>query len=289
MKTALSSKTNRCKQIPLRSVLQQRFPNIPEPRLPSGFDRVGDIAVISIVPELICHEQEIGAILLSLHPSIRVVAKRDGHYNGVYRTLPLRVIAGEQRLITVHRENGILLHLNLAKVYFSIRAAHERARIAALVQPGEEVAVLCSGVGPYPLIIARHSQAREVIGIEKNPVAHAYALRNRLANQHLQPVRFLEGDAATVVAAFPCGFDRLLIVLPYGGETVLLGALGALRVGGTLHLYAMQTKDDHSEAIRWIDTACRRLGRKVHSLGITACGHCGPLVHRICLNAVVDG
>jgi tRNA (guanine37-N1)-methyltransferase len=68
------------------------------------------------------------------------------------------VIAGEDRLTTVHRENGILLHLDLAQVYFSVRSAHERARIAAQVKPGETVAVLCSGVGPFPLIIGPAQQ-----------------------------------------------------------------------------------------------------------------------------------
>ena len=32
--------------------------------------------------------------------------------------------------------------LDLARVYFSTRSAHERARIAGLIQPGEQVAVL---------------------------------------------------------------------------------------------------------------------------------------------------
>ena len=273
--------TDRCKQLPLRSVLQQRFPEIPPYRLPGGFDRVGDIAVIGIVPELIPHERVIGAILLELHPAIRVVARRDGQYSGAYRTLPLRVIAGEQRLTTGHRENGILLHLDLAQVYFSTRLAHERARIAALVQPGEHVAALCSGVGPFPLIIGRHSRAAEVFGIEKNPVAHAYALRNRLANRRLDHVHFLEGDAAEVLPGLSRRFDRILIVLPHGGETLLDAALAALRPGGTLHLYAMQAKGCHGAALVRVKASCDRPGRTLRSAHITTCGHCGPTVHRV--------
>jgi tRNA (guanine37-N1)-methyltransferase len=280
---------DRTKQLPLRLVLQQRFPDIPPHRLPGGFDLVGDIAVLGIVPELIPHERAIGTILLDLHPAIRVVAKRDGQYNGAYRTLPLRVIAGEQRLTTVHRENDILLHLDLAQVYFSTRLAHERARIAGLVQPGERVAVLCSGIGPFPLIIGRHSRAGEVFGIEKNPVAHTYALRNRLANRRLDHVLFLEGDAATVLPGISGPFDRILIVLPHGGETLLAVGLAALRPGGTLHLYSMQTKGCHGAAVAGIKATCRSLGRALGSIDLTTCGHCGPTVHRLCVNAVIDG
>jgi tRNA (guanine37-N1)-methyltransferase len=280
--------SDRTKQLPLRLVLQQRFPNIPPHRLPGGFDLVGDIAVLGIVPELKPHERAIGAILLDLYPAIRVVAKRDGQYNGEYRTLPLRVIAGDQRLTTVHRENGILLHLDLAQVYFSTRLAHERDRIAALVQPGERVAVLCSGVGPFPLIIGRHSRAAEVFGVEKNPVAHAYALRNRLANRRLDHVHFLEGDAAAVLSGLSGSFDRILIVLPHGGETLLNSCLSSLRPGGILHLYAMQARGCHGAAAERVEATCRSLGRALRSAHLTTCGHCGPSVHRICVDAIID-
>jgi len=280
---------DRTKQLPLRLVLQQHFPDIPPHRLPGGFDLVGDIAVLGIVPELIPHERAIGAILLDLHPAIRVVAKRDGQHTGAYRTLPLRVIAGEQRLTTVHRENGILLHLDLAQVYFSTRLAHERARIAALVQPGERVAVLCSGVGPFPLIIGRHSRAGEVYGIEKNSAAHAYALRNRLANHRLDHVHFREGDAATVLPGLSGSFDRILIVLPHGGEALLNAGIAALRPGGTLHLYCMQAKGCYGAAVARVEATCNSQGRAMRSARITTCGHCGPTVHRICVDAVIDG
>ena len=226
----------------LKQTLSVRFPHLDPTRLPGGFDHVGDIAVIGITPELETRAQEIGKIILGLHKNIRVVAKRDGQYGGQYRTLPLRVIAGEERLTTVHRENGINIHLDLGQVYFSVRSAHERARIAALVRPGETVAVLCSGVGPFPLIIGRHSEAQKVIGIEKNPVAHGYALRNLRANRKIKNVHFFGGDAVQGLVNLGRTFDRILVVLPHGGETLLPGALEALRPGGTLHFYDMQTK-----------------------------------------------
>lgn len=272
----------------LKDLLQARFPDIDPARLPGGFDRVGDIAVVGITPEAAPWEHEIGALLLALHPTaIRVVAKRAGTHGGEHRTLPLQVIAGEDRLTTTHRENGVLLHLDLSEVYFSVRSSHERARIAALVQPGERVAVLCSGVGPFPLVIGRHSKAREVIGIEKNPVAHAYALRNLRANRSIRTVRFLAGDAADILPSLDRQFDRLLVVLPYGGEALLPCALDALRPGGTLHFYDMQAKGCSAMTLAKVGAACRTQGRHCHPLHVETCGHCGPTVHRLCLDAVI--
>lgn len=273
----------------LRPILQTCFPDIPPVRLPGGFDRVGDIAVVGIVSELEAHEREIGEIILGLHKTIRVVAKRDGQYGGEYRTRSLRIIAGEERLTTVHRENGITLHLDLAQVYFSVRSAHERARIAALVRPGEQVGVLCSGIGPFPLVIGRHSRAREVVGIEKNPVAHGYALRNLQANRAVTNVRFFEGDAGETLAGHTLTFDRVLLVLPHGGEALLPQALDALRPGGTLHFYDLQSKGCHHATVAKVEAACRETGRRIGRPPFVAtCGHCGPTVHRICLDAVIE-
>ena len=281
--------TNKIAPMNLKQILRTQIPDLNPARLPGGFDRVGDIAVVGIAPEVEAREGEIGRIILALHTTtVRVVAKRNGRYGGDYRTLPLRVIAGEDRLTTVHRENGIYLHLDLAQVYFSVRSAHERARIAAQVKPGERVAVLCSGIGPFPLIIGRHSKAHEVIGIEMNPVAHDYALRNLSVNRTINTVRFLEGDVTRILPALGRAFDRILLVLPYGGEVLLPCALDALRPGGTLHFYDMQTKGCHSATLLKVAAACREKGRRLHPLQAVTCGHCGPTLHRVCLDAVID-
>ncbi|MGE4561154.1 MAG: class I SAM-dependent methyltransferase family protein [Desulfobulbus sp.] len=271
----------------LRSLLARHFPALDPARLPGGFDRVGDIAIFGITPEAMPHAPAIGALVLKHNPFLKVAARRDGDYAGEFRTRPLAVVAGEDRLTTVHRENGVVLHLDLARVYYSVRSAHERARIAALISPGERVCVLCSGVGPFPLVIARHSEAVEIIGIEKNPAAHGYALKNLRANRKLRGVRFLEGDGAEVLPNLEPGFDRILIVLPYGGEMLLPPALAALRPGGTLHFYDMQAKGCHSATLAKVETAAQNMGLHVQLIQVVTCGNCGPTVHRVCLDAVI--
>nr|WP_320011743.1 hypothetical protein [uncultured Desulfobulbus sp.] len=270
----------------LRQILHSSYPAIPYNRLPGGFDRIGDIGVVSITPAAETVEKEIGAHILAHNKNMRVVAKRAGEYEGEFRTRPLAVIAGEQRFTTVHKENGVVLHLDLAQVYYSARSGHERNRIATLVRPGERVCVLCSGVGPYPLVISRHSGAAEVIGIEKNPVAHTYARRNLQANRRLRNVRFYEGDVLEVLPLLEPGFDRILIVLPYGGEVLLPVALQALRIGGILHLYDMQTKGCHGLTQAKVENAVQAQGRDILVQQVVRCGNCGPSKERICLDAI---
>lgn len=271
----------------LRSLLAQHFSDVDPARLPGGFDRVGDIAVIGLVQEVAPFARIIGGLILDHHPNLKVVVRRAGEYGGEFRTLPLEVVAGEQRLSTVHRENGVVLHLDLARVYYSVRSSHERARIAALVTPGERVCVLCSGVGPFPLVIARRSRASEVIGIEKNPVAHGFALQNLRANRKLRQTRFFEGDATEVLAGLKPGFDRILIVLPYGGAPLLPTALSSLRPGGTVHFYDMQTKGCHNATRVKVEEAVLERGLQMGPSQVVRCGNCGPTVHRVCLDTVI--
>ena len=273
----------------LRQILHNRYPALPYNRLPGGFDRVGDVAVVSITPEAEAVEKEIGAHILAHNKNMRVVAKRAGEYVGEFRIRPLTVIAGEQRFTTVHRENGVVLHLDLAQVYYSARSGHERNRIASLVRPGERVCVLCSGVGPFPLVISRHSGAAEVIGIEKNPVAHGYALKNLQANRKLRNIRFYEGDVVEVLPLLQPRFDRILIVLPYGGEMLLPIALQALRPGGILHFYDMQAKGCHTATRAKVERAAQSQGKAITVQQVARCGNCGPSVERICLDATCSG
>ena len=93
-----------------------------------SFDVVGDIAITIIPPELSSREAVIGQAILASNKRIKVVAMRDGNYQGQYRTIALRIIAGENRLKTEHREFGVRLLLNLERVYFSVRSGTERKR-----------------------------------------------------------------------------------------------------------------------------------------------------------------
>lgn len=275
--------------LPFGALLRQHFIDIDPARLPSGFDRVGDIAIVGIVPELKPLEGAIGAILLTHHPHLRVAAKRAGEHHGPFRLRPLTVIAGEQRFTTQHRENGVLLHLDLGQVYFSVRSAHERARIAAQVRAGESVAVLGSGAGPLPLVIARQSKAREILGIDLNPAAHACALRSLVANRRINGrVRFLQGDAAQILPACRQRFDRIAIVLPHDGARLLPCALQALKPGGVLHFYAMREAHYPETPVLVVEQACQQLGFRSRSLHTMTCGHCGPGLDRVCLDVHID-
>jgi tRNA (guanine37-N1)-methyltransferase len=164
-----------------------------------------------------------------------VVRKVGGHV-GKFRVQKYRVLAGVKTTVTDHRESGVRLKLDIAKVYFSPRLGHDRLRVAGLVKTGERVLVIGSGVGPYPLVIARHSRAKEVIGVEANPAAHKFALENARLNKLESRVTLVRGDAKRVVPELG-RFDRVLITAPHQSAALAKVAVSALKDGGVLQYY----------------------------------------------------
>jgi tRNA (guanine37-N1)-methyltransferase len=272
----------------LKSALAGQLSPAELDRLVRSYDVVGDIAVIIVPDDLLARKRLIADAILAQHRNIRVVARRAGHYGGEFRVLPLEIIGGEDRRETLHKENGVRLLVNLEQVYYSVRSGNERKRVASLVREGETVLVLFSGIGPYPLVIGHAQPGCRVVGIEKNPEAHAYALANLSFNRKIRNVSFLAGDVRDVVPRLGTTFNRIVMPLPKSAGEYLELALGVLHRGGWLHFYELREKGEFAAAVDSVERACRSRGRLLAEAAVTVAGHCSPRLFRICVDARVD-
>jgi tRNA (guanine37-N1)-methyltransferase len=252
-----------------------------------AYDVVGDIVIMTIPRELETKEHEIASAILANNRKIKVVAKRAAHYGGEFRSRPITIIGGEARKETEVREFGIRLQLNVEKVYFSIRSGNERRRIASLVQPGEKVLVLFSGIGPYPLMISMYSRAKRIIGIEKNPIAHDYGLLNLSLNKKINNIELFQGDVIDILPQFTAEFDRIIMPLPKSAGDFVDLALTVLRPGGCLHFYDMQDTGAFAESVAKVRAASDMASRSLLAAEVVVCGHCGPRTYRICVDALI--
>jgi tRNA (guanine37-N1)-methyltransferase len=254
-----------------------------------GFDVIGDIAVMEIPRELEKKQKLIANTLLELLPYIKVVARKKGGHKGTYRKQPLQVVAGEKRKTTVHKEHGLSFALNVESCYFSPRLSTERIRIAQQVKPGENVLVLFSGVAPFVLVIAKHSPAKHVWGIEANPSAHKYAVMNVAKNKLAQKVTLIKGDAAKVLASarspkFPKTFDRIVMAWPQKADEFLDVTLKHVKKGIIIHFYDFQPEDQIELAADIVNAACRKAKKKCKILNIVECGQVGVRQCRVCVD-----
>ncbi len=249
--------------------------------LKTAYDVIGDVAILEIDKELIKKQKAIAKALLELHPSIKTVLKKGGVHEGEFRTQRMVWIGGKRTKEATCKENGVSLTLDVEKVYFSVRLATERKRISALVRPGERVLIMFSGCAPYPVVISKNTEAREIIGIEINPVAHAYGLINCKDNK-ADNVTLLLGDVRKVKARGT--FDRIVMPLPKTGEEFLPLAIKYAHKGTVIHYYAFVKEEEIKAYGKKVEGMCKRcrVKRKVK------CGQHAPRVFRVCYDIEVD-
>lgn len=253
----------------------------------ASFEAVGSILVLELDTSLRAQEKNIGAYLLAVHPSAKTVVAKASAHRGKYRVQAYRYIAGARSFETVHVEHGLRMAVDLRASYFTPRWGDERMRIARQIRAGEDVLVLFSGVAPYPLVFSRHTRARSIVGVEMNPAAHAYALRNVAVNR-AGNVTLLRGDARRVLPRLNRTFDRIVMPLPASACSFLGAAARVLRRRGVIHCYAFCRDEDVAQLRLRIVAELKKAGRAARMLRVVRCGQHAPRVFRVCADVLVS-
>ncbi|MBU1111488.1 MAG: class I SAM-dependent methyltransferase family protein, partial [Nanoarchaeota archaeon] len=247
--TKLEKKKER---LSLENLLKRKLTTSELKIIPKTQEIVGDIMILEIPEKLEKKEKIIAEAYLELTKNVKTVVKKSEIHSGIFRTRKLKVLAGIRNKTTIHLENGVRIKLNLEKSYFSARLGNERLRIAKLVKKGEEILVMFSGSAPYPLVLAKHSPVKTILGIEINPDAHQFGLENLKLNKLENKIKLINGDVRKIIPKLSRGlvktkeykeyknkkFDRILMPLPKTGEEFLDVALPITKKGGYVHLYA---------------------------------------------------
>jgi len=240
-----------------RTVLEWLSDKLPPHLLasvPRSWDLIGDVAIVEVPDELLGHERLIAEAILAVHKNVKSVYMKVGPVSGDFRTRELRLIGGEDKSVTVHKEHGAIFCVDVKGVYFSPRLATERRRVAEQVKDGEVVLDMFSGVGPYAIQIALRKRAL-VHAIELNPVAYECLKKNIELNKLEGRVIPHFGDAREVVEKrLSHKFDRVVMNLPEKSLDFIDVALKALRGAGILHVYVFK---EEPEAVKKAEEAVK--------------------------------
>lgn len=251
--------------------------------LKTAFDIIGDIAIIEIDKELAHKEKIIAQAILDSHKNINTVLKKSGIHGGTFRIQHVKYLAGENKTITIHKENNCRLKLDVDKSYFSPRLCTERKRIMQQVKPGEDILCMFSGVAPYPIVISKNTLANKILAIEINPNAHKFALENLKLNK-IKNVALINGDVNEIVPKLNKTYDRIIMPLPKSAEEFLDSALKVARSGTIIHFYDFLHKTKFHEAHEKIDLACKKNNLNYSILNTVRCGQHAPYTFRICVD-----
>lgn len=230
----------------VRLTLESELPEPVLDRLPTGWQMLGDVCVVRLDEALLGHGETIGQALAEALDA-RAVLHLDGS-QGELREPETRHLWGARDTRTIHREHGLVFHLDPADVMFSAGNKHERHRLVDQIQPAEHVVDLFAGIGYFTLPLAR--AGAQVTACEKNPTSAAFLAENAEANDLRDRIEIRQGDCRQVA---PAGVaDRVLLGYFPGTHAFLGCALEALKPeGGQLHYHTTadaQTALEDAEA-----------------------------------------
>ena len=217
--------------------------------LPNSFDNIGDVLVVKLVDELLPMKHEIGDALLKVSSSTRAVFLDHG-VKGELRIRDLELIAGSGGSETRHRESGVTIMTDPAKVYYNPRLATERERVASMVKDGETIIDMFAGVAPFPLTICRYARPKVVYAIDLNHDAVEYMKTNIRLN-HFDNIVPMEGDARELIKDLPMA-DRVIMNLPQIAQEFLPDALSRTKIGGTVHMHKIMGREESDKVIALI-------------------------------------
>ena len=218
---------------------------------------------------------------LSEKHNVKTVMKID-HIQGTKREPVYKVLYGDETE-TIHKENGCLFKLDLAKVMWSKGNNNERLRIAKLVKDGETVIDMFAGIGYFSIPIGVHSKAKQVYAIEINPNSHHYLCENIKLN-NLNNITPILGDC--IVETPKLKADRILMGYVKTTHHYLKAAIDSLNEGGILHYH--ETVPEKLMETRPIERIIAQSGeREVELLKINKIKKYSPGVHHVVIDARV--
>lgn len=204
-----------------------------------SYERIGDIVLISELDDI--SEEEAVEAVLEHNPGLDSILLKEENLSGEFRVGGYRKLYGEETE-TIHREHGVRLKVDPTKMFFSEREGTERKRIFESIADGEDVLVMFSGAGPFPVTIGKDSEASKIVGIEKNPKAVKYAKENVELN-NLDNIEILQGDVREICPELG-KFDHVLMPSPTNALEFIGEALKCVENEGRLVVYSVSDRDD---------------------------------------------
>ena len=227
--------------------------------LRTSFDTIGDVVILEIPENLEDKKQMIGDAAHKFTKRRSIYMKKSA-VKGTTRVRDLEFLSGVDDSVTIHKEHGARLKLDVREVYFSPRLATERKRVMESVKDGERILDMFCGIGPFSIVIARNKNV-DITAVDINESAIRYLDENISLNKLKGSITTYCGDVREVSKGFKTKFDRIIMNLPCLAYTFLDVAVDLIEDGGTINYY--EFSDSYEQGIKRLTDACSEAGKKV--------------------------
>ncbi|WP_405304979.1 class I SAM-dependent methyltransferase [Methanobrevibacter sp.] len=227
--------------------------------LRTSFDTIGDIVILEIPEDLEDKKQIIGDAALKFTKRRSIYMKKSA-VKGTTRVRDLEFLSGVDDSVTIHKEHGARLKLDVREVYFSPRLATERKRVMESVEDGEKILDMFCGIGPFPIVIAKNRNVN-ITAVDINESAIKYLNENIGLNKLKGNIETFTGDIGKVSEGFKCKFDRIIMNLPGLAYTFLDLAVDLIEEEGIINYY--EFSDSYDSGIKRLKEACLKKNKEV--------------------------
>ncbi|MFX0085862.1 MAG: class I SAM-dependent methyltransferase family protein [Candidatus Hodarchaeota archaeon] len=237
-----------------KRVLPDNFSSL----LPQRWKRVGSIGIIELRSELLPWKHEIGEIYLSFLPELTTLALKVGTASNTERLPNFEILAGEKNPITLHKELGCKFWIDAIKLTFSNGNHAERQRMITLSQRNEHIIDMFSCVGNLSLPVAVHNKTAKIIGIEINPYAYEFLIKNVQENKVNNRYQTILGDNRKHT---PKNWANRVIMGYFTiDEQQFTAALASLRQskGGMIHAHGLSSSRKPEDWLEKIETIIKK-------------------------------
>jgi len=230
--------------------------------------------------------------ILEKNKSILTVLEKSGIFKGRLRKQETKHLAGIKTKEVNYRENGCNFKFNIDSTYFSPRLANERIEMANEVKKGEVVFVMFAGVAPFPIVMAKNSDAKIIYSNELNREANKYAEINIKKNKLGNRIKLLPGDIKKVcvkLAEEKNTYDMIVMARPQLKDSFLEDAFKVVKRGTRIYYYDFCKVEDKEKIILMIKSEAKKAGYIIKIIKEKKAGEIAPYKIRYRVDFVVLG
>ncbi len=258
-----------------------------------SFSVLGDVAIVNFPFDTNEKDKKVFAKkLLKEHNNLKTVVEKAHKFSGRLRKQTTKHLAGVKNKEVLYKENGCEFRFNIDDTYFSPRLSNERKEVSEMIKKGDEVLVMCAGVAPFSIVIAKNTNAKVVYSNELNRKANEYAKENISRNKVEEKVILVPGDIKKVAPKLVKegkNFDVIVMARPQLEDTFLKEAFMFVKSGTRIYYYDFCKIEDKGLIVEKVKKEAKKAGKKIKILKVKDAGEIAPYKVRLRIDFEVLG
>ncbi len=255
-----------------------------------GYDVMGNVVILKFSKDWSASKRKKFAADFLKKNSVTTVLEKVGKFKGRLRKMKTNFLVGEKTKEVLYKENGCVFRFNIDTTYFSPRLSNERIEIARAIKKNEKVLVMCAGVGPFSIVIAKNCKTCEVYSNEINREANKYAELN-IKKNNTKNVELIPGDIKKVALKLKKEgkkFDVIVMARPQLKDMFLKEAFMLSKKGTRIYYYDFCGVDEVNSVLEKVKSEARKAGKKIKIKKHKIAGEIAPYRARVRVDFVID-